>query len=49
MVWTKVATIWVELGDMTETALLVLNPLLLSFGTFWGSLLFKVLVIFGEG
>ena len=25
-VCTKVATVWVEPGDLTETALLVLNP-----------------------
>ena len=26
MVCTKLATVWVEPGDVTETALLVLNP-----------------------
>ena len=48
----KVAIMWVEPGNQIETVLPVLNPQIhsaLSLGTFWGSLLFKVLVTSGKG
>ena len=50
IVCKKVATVWVEPRDVIETAgIESLTAFCSLFGTFRGSLLFKVLVISGEG